>query len=305
MTLQKLIGERATWINIPRPTPRDVEALRRLYPYIHPLHLEDILSPSERPKIDDDEHYLLVVMQFPLWDPVNRLTRPAEVDLFVGRGYVVTVHDDTLRPLTQLYEDCSANEEARRRLLDHGGSHAFYVIVDRLVDYIFPILRRVDGNIRAIEEGIFSAKGNQIIRDISLARRDIIALRRIIRQQVPIMENLERVDRPIIREELDEYFGDILDHLYRARDIIDEDSEIISGLADTADTLISHRLNGVIQTLTVFSVIMLPLTFITSLYGMNISLPLEGHPMAFPIVALIMLGVTVGMLAFFRYRRWM
>lgn len=263
MTYQQLTGSRVTWINITNITPDDVEQIRRAFPYIHPLTLEDMLSPIERPKIDDDDDYIFVVAHFPLWDSVSRLTRASEVDFLVSRNYIITIHDGVLKPLTQLAAAIEVNETERQSLLGRSSSHAFYVMLDRLVDYIFPILRKVDANIRGIEEAIFSAEEDALIRDIALVRRDIIAQRRIIRHLVPILDNLERKERPIIHEDLDEYFGDILDHLQRARDIIDEDAEIMGGLAETADTLISHRINGVIRILTVFSVIMLPLTFLT------------------------------------------
>lgn len=306
MAIYQLSSPRATWINIVNPTPADMDSLRRAYPYIHPLNLEDVVSPMERPKIDDDDNYIFIVMHFPFWDEVKRLSRPREVDFFVGRGYVITVHDGTLKPLTQLFRQCEESPEALHQLLGKGASHAFYDILDKLVDYFFPMLRKVDANLRAIEETIFTADARTLIRDIALLRRDIIALRRIIRQQVPIVENLERKERPIIQEELDEYFGDILDHLYKARDIIDEDYEIIAGLAETADTLINNRVNEVIRILTVISVIMLPMTLISSIYGMNISqLPFSDHPNSFWIVNGILLVIAIGMLAFFRFRNWL
>ena len=288
-----------------RPTPTDVDALRRVHPFIHPLNLEDVLSVIERPKIDDDPDYLFVVMQFPQWDAKNRLSRPAEVNFIVGKGFVVTVHDGVLKPLVQLFQTCQRDAAECQKLLGKSPGHAFYTMVDRLVDYIFPILSRVDVNIREIEEKIFTAEGFDLIRDIALVRRDIIALRRIIRQQVPILENLERVERHIIQEDLDEYFGDIVDHMHRARDIIDEDSEIISSLSETADMLLSHRLNSVIRILTVFSVLVLPLTFISSVYGMNIDLPLAEHPDAFLIINGLMILLAVVMLVYFRHRKWL
>lgn len=305
MTYQQLTGSRVTWINITNITPDDVEQIRRAFPYIHPLTLEDMLSPIERPKIDDDDDYIFVVAHFPLWDSVSRLTRASEVDFLVSRNYIITIHDGVLKPLTQLAAAIEVNETERQSLLGRSSSHAFYVMLDRLVDYIFPILRKVDANIRGIEEAIFSADEDALIRDIALVRRDIIAQRRIIRHLVPILDNLERKERPIIHEDLDEYFGDILDHLQRARDIIDEDAEIMGGLAETADTLISHRINGVIRILTVFSVIMLPLTFLTGVYGMNIELPLAEHNAAFLIVVGLMITVVVVMLTYFRYRKWL
>jgi magnesium transporter len=305
MTIFRLNTERTTWINVIRPTPQDVEALRQSYPYFHPLHLEDVLSPIERPKIDKDNDYLFVVLHFPIWDPTARLTRSSEVDFFIGRGYIVTVHDGVLKPLQTLFEGCHERNDDRQKMLGSSAAHSFYQIVDKLVDYCFPIMRKVDSNLRAIEEGIFNTEGSRIIRDIALARRDIIALRRIIRQLVPILETLERVNSPLLQDDLDEYFGDIVDHVHRLRDIIDEDFEIISGLSDTADTLINHRLNAVIRVLTVISVIMLPLTLVSSIYGMNIDLPLAEHPMAFVFVNGMMIVIAIGMLVIFRLRRWL
>ena len=173
------------------------------------------------------------------------------------------------------------------------------------MDYIFPILRKIDTSIRNIEENIFKTDTRITIQEISLGRRDIIALRRIIRQQVPIIEQLERVEHPIIHEDLEEYFGDIADHLYKARDIIDENYEIINSLADTADTLASHKINEVMRILTVISVIMLPLTLLSSLWGMNVPVPLQESGFGFIVISLLMVMVSILMLIYFRRRNWL
>lgn len=305
MTIQTLTYGRVTWVNIVHPTPADVDELRKLYPYIHPLNLEDVQSHMERPKIDEDEEYLFLVMHFPQWDAQKVLSRPREVDFFVGRGYVVTVHENDLKPLVSLWNQCQRDEEECEKILGRGSNHVLYVIIDQLVDYITPILRKVDGNIRRIEEDIFTADTRKVIRDISVVRRDVIALRRIIRQQVPVVELLERIDHPIIHDDLEEYFGDIADHLYKARDIIDENYEIITSLADTVDTLASHRINEVMRILTVISVIMLPLTLISSIYGMNVALPFGEHPNGFLIISLMMIFLAVALLWYFRRRGWL
>lgn len=305
MAIRKQTYGRSTWTDIIKPTPEDVAILAREYPYIHPLNLEDLLSPIERPKIDEDEHYLFVVMHFPLWDAAQRLTRAREVDIVMGRGYVITLHDGSLKPLVNLWESCENDENVLKSLLGRGTSHAFYVIIDRLVDYVLPILRKVDANIRLIEEEIFTSNAREVIQDIALVRRDIIALRRIIRQQVPVLEHLEKTEHPILHEDLEEYFGDIVDHIYKARDIIDEDTEVISNLAETADILASHRINEVMRILTVISVIMLPLTLISSIYGMNIALPFDTHPNAFIIIFGAMFAMALAMLVYFRKRNWL
>ena len=136
-------------------------------------------------------------------------------------------------------------------------------------------------------------------------RRDIISLRRIIRGQIPIVQQLETCEHPILLEHMEEYFGDIADHLLKQRDIVDENYEIINSFADTADTLASYRINEVMRILTVISVIMLPLTLISSIYGMNIALPFADDPQAFIITAVIMIVIVILMLAWFRRRQWL
>ncbi|NDJ79127.1 MAG: magnesium transporter CorA family protein [Chloroflexi bacterium] len=305
MATQTIHYGRVTWTNIERVTPEDIQALRDTYPHFHPLDLEDVQSRIERPKIDEYDDYLFVVMQFPLWDPVQRVSRAAEVDMFVGSGYLVTASDGTLKPLLHLFEQCQTNAETQALVMGRGASKIFYTVIDRLVDYILPILYKVDGNIRNLEEEIFSEESRRVMQDLSFIRRDIIALRRIIRPQIAIVENLEKVDRPFIREDLDVYFGDILDHLVKSWEIVEDHLEVIKGLSETANALVSYRLNEVMQILTVISVIMLPLTLISGIYGMNIGLPLEGQPGAFVLVLGLMFGIAFSMLAYFRHRGWL
>ena len=305
MATEKITHGRVTWTNIIQPDRDDVESLGEIYPYIHPLNLEDIRSRIERPKLDQNESYLFVVLHFPIWDEEKRLSRASELDIIMGRGYVVTIHDGNLKPLEVLWQRCLQDEMQRQEMLGSGANHTFYVIIDALVDYIIPILRKVDGNIRRLEEAIFTQDTRQVIQEITIARRDVIALRRIIRQQVPVLEALEKTEHPILHEDLEEYFGDIVDHIYKARDIVDDNAEIINNLADTVDTLATYRINEVMRILTVISVIMLPLTLISSIYGMNIALPFDNHPNAFIIVSIAMVLIAILMLVYFRRRHWL
>ncbi|GAB4568879.1 MAG: magnesium/cobalt transporter CorA [Anaerolineae bacterium] len=305
MTTQILTYGRVTWTDISQATEQDILQLRERYPNFHPLDLEDLLSRIERPKIDEYDDYLFVVMQFPIWDRTNRISRASEVDIFIGEGFLVTVHDGVLKPLRRLFQQCQEDEATRQRFMGKGSSRLFYAVIDQLVDYILPILYKVDSNIRAIVEDLFTEDLRQIIEDITFVRRDIIALRRIIRPQIGIVANLEKVDRPFIHDELDVYFGDILDHLQKAADLLSDQAEVIEVLAESADTLASHRINEVMRILTVISVIMLPLTLISGVYGMNVVLPMQDHPFAFFLIVLIMIAIMLGMLYAFKRRGWL
>lgn len=305
MATQIISHGRVTWTNIEHPTQEDLRLLADAYPHFHPLDLEDLTSRIERPKIDDYEDYLFVVMQFPIWDEKRRISRPSEVDMFVGSGYLVTVHDGELKPLADLLYLCQHYENKRQEYMGESAGRLFHAVIDRLVDYLFPILRKVDENTHEIEETLFSGDMRTVIQEISVARRDIIALRRIVRPQVEIIADLEKVDRPFIREELEVFFGDILDHVQKARDIIEDEAQVIEGLADTSDTLASYRINEVMRILTVFSVILLPLTLIAGCYGMNVPVPGEEEPLSFWLISGGMFIISLLMLAFFRSRRWL
>lgn len=305
MSFETISHGRVTWTNITRPTSADMQRLSEAYAQFHPLALEDCLSHIERPKIDEYDDHLFIVMHVPQWDASSRISRPAEVDFFIGPGYLVTVHAGELKPLDNFYEQVNTDPEIRTRYMSQGASRLMHAVMDRLTDYIFPLLYKVDSNIRTLEDGIFTEDTRQIVQELTFARRDIIALRRIIRPQVGILATLEEMDRPFIREDLDDYFGDILDHMTKARDIIEDSAEVIAGLADTTDTLASYRINEVMRILTVISVIMLPLTLISGIYGMNVPLPFGDSRLSFVGIMGGMLFISLAMLAYFRYRRWL
>jgi magnesium transporter len=303
MPVRVLTHGTVTWVNIEKPMPQDMEYVRQNYPF-HALDLEDCLSLFERPKIDEYDDYLFIIMQFPVFDHAHRVSRPGEVDIFIGSGYLVTVHEGNLWPITQLFEKCQADEQLRQKHMSRGASRLLHDVIDMLVDYCFPLLYKVDANIREIEEDIFTEQVPDIVREISWVRRDVIALQRIVKPQIAIVANLEHKDRPFIREGLDIYFGDVLDHLYKAWDMLEDHRDVIDGLSDTANTLTSYRTNEVIKILTIISVIILPLTLLSGIYGMNVSLPLESNRFVFLLILLLMGLMAGGMLLYFRVRRW-
>jgi len=301
MTVETIVHGELTWTNIEQPTPEDIQVLQRNHDF-HPLELEDCLSTIERPKIDEHDDYLFIVMHFPVYDAQSRISRPSEVNIFVGQGYLVTVHAGDLKPIYQLFDDCQKFHKARVRHMGRGAGRLLYSVIDRLVDYCEPVLRKVDENIRHIEESIFSEETRHVVEEISVVRRDIIALRRIIRPQIPIVRSLETEDRPFIREDLEVYFSDITDHLSRLWDLLEDHREVIVGLSETSDSVISYRLNDTMRILTIINVAMLPLSLLAGIYGMNLMLPLQRAPWIFALILGIMALIVVTILILFR--RW-
>ena len=291
------------WIDITHPTVREIEYLRREFGFDE-FALEDCLSRIQRPKLDNYETYLFLVMHIPVHDKATRRTQAAEVDMFVGPDYVVTLHDERVKPLIVLFEAVRDNRLVREANMSRGSGLLFYRIIDRLVDYTFPVLTRIADNIERIEDMTFGREVLRTVQEISVVRRDLIAMRRIIRPHIGVLAALARLDAPWLRLDEDDYFGDIQDHLNKAWDTLEDFKDVVDSLSAANDSLNVHRTNEVIRVLTIISVIMLPLTLVSGIYGMNVPLPFQEFTGLFVAVLAIMIVVATSMLAVFRWRGW-
>ncbi len=303
LNIETIKWGKITWINIEKPTGSDMEYLAKNYLF-NLFDLEDCLSRIERPKIDEYENYLFLVLHFPVFKMEARVTTSSQVSIFIGADFLVTVHTGDLKPLAKLFNDCQQNERAREEHMTRSSGYLLYRILDRLVDYCFPILNRVIANIEAAEDRLFSEPARDTVQEISVLRRDVMSYRRIIRHQPAILKSLEVREYPFLREDLDVYFGDIGDHIGTISETLEEYKEIVEGLNATSDSLFSHRTNEVMKMLTILGTILLPLLVISGIYGMNVSLPFEDSSFAFPFIILFTLCISGSMLAYFRYRRW-
>jgi magnesium transporter len=301
--IETLKWGKITWVNVEKPSNRDMHYLAKNYLF-HPLELEDCLSRTERPKIDEHENYLFIVVHFPVYDKKTLVTVPSQVSIFIAADLLVTVHTGTLKPLAHLFNDCQKNEPARNENMSRSTGYLLYRILDRLVDYCFPIVRKIISNAEEIEDRLFSEPNKDSVREISILRRDIMSTRRIIRPQRTIIKSLEIKDYPFLKEDLDIYFGDIGDHIGKITETLDEYDEVVEGLNATSDSLFSHRTNQVIKILTLLGTIILPMLVIQGLYSMNVPLPLQDSPWAFLVIILVTISVSATMIIYFRYRHW-
>jgi magnesium transporter len=182
--------------------------------------------------------------------------------------------------------------------------YLLYRILDVLVDYCFPILNKVIENVDKLEDSIFDERGHDVVREISIVRRDIIAYRRIIRPQMGVLEALEQGEIPFLKVDPDVYFGDLADHIRRVWDELEELKEVIEGLSTSHSSLSVHHTNQVIRILTFISTVMMPPTVIASIYGMNVGLPFEESRAAFGVVIGVIVAFTGVMLFLLWRRRW-
>jgi len=296
-------AEGLRWINIERPRLADRAWLEERFDF-HPLDYEDVFSRNQRPKVDEYDGYLFVVLHFPRYDKAIGRLNAAELDVFIGPDYVITLPNERLDAVEYLFERCRTREEVRDQIFAKGPGYLLYKIVDDCVDSAFPMLNKVGNKLERIEDDIFEGGGRETVRDISEAKQEIINFRKIVRPQRAALKDLERTKR-YIPEDLDVYFDDINDASERIWDMLENFKEVSEALEATNESALSHQLNDVLRVLTAFSVIMLPLTLISGIWGMNVRVPGEGSIHAFWAILGLMLFVLVGMVAFFRRRGWL
>ncbi len=307
LRIEQVEHEELTWINVERPTRRELDYLAQEFGF-HPLDLDDCLSRIQRPKIDEYEEYLFIVFHFPLFRKEAGVTVASQVSVFIGENYLVTIHDGVLKPLVKLFADCQTNGAACATNMKSSG-YLLYRITDLLVDYCLPITNKIMQNLERAEDEIFDTRQiGRVVRDLSLLRRDIISNRRVIWSMKAVIGSLEHKTERYTKEDLKAFWGDVVDHVDKTWDTLDECKEIVEGLHAAQSSLSSHHINETMRILTVITTIMMPLTLVASIYGMNIKLPMVGHESSFAsfliIISVMLVSIAV-MLVFFRSRRWL
>src|ERR671910_1175702 len=290
----ELRADGLSWIHLDSPTKTEATGLAERFGW-HPLDVEDVLSKRQRPKVDEYEDYRFVVLHFPVYDKAIQRLNAGELDVFLGPDYLVTLPTVELLPVTRLFQRCSDDPELRDTLFAKGSGYLLYHVLDDLFDYCFPILDKIGHKLDRIEDDIDEDRFEDIVRDISKTKQEIISYRKIIKPQRPILRLLERHVERFLPEELELYFDDLVDASERIWDLLDNYKEVVEALEATNESAISHRQNDVLRLLTIISVTMLPLTVITGLFGMNVDYPGEGGTLAFWVIVAGMVAVVTGM----------
>jgi magnesium transporter len=304
--VHELSASGLTWVNVVAPDVETAQGLAERFGW-HPLDVEDIVSKRQRPKVDDyeEEGYLFAVLHFPVFDQSVQRLNAAELDIFIGHDYIVTIPNRELLPVTRLFARCEGDENLRDQLFARGSGRLLYEVLDDLFDYCFPILDKIAHKLDVVEDEMFEGRSEEIVRDISNVKQEIISYRKIIKPERSTLRVLERRVEDFLPEELEMYFDDIVDAAERIWDLLDNYKEVVEGLESTNESVISHRQNDVLRLLTVISVTILPLTFITGVFGMNVLYPGEGTHEAFWAIIVGIVVTAVATLGFFRWKRWL
>ncbi len=292
------------WLNLERPREADREWLEREFGF-HPLAIEDIASRNQRPKLDAYDDYLFIVLHFPVFDKSQDRLLTAELDLFVGPDYLITLPDQNLPPLAAMFERYRQREQVREDVFSNG--HGLPAVQDRryLRGRLVPDAAPMGDKLDRLEDDIFEGRSAEIVRELSNAKQEIINFRRVMRPMRAVLRDLERTKQRYLADELDIYFDDITDAAERIWDVLENYKEVAEALEDSNESVLSHRLNESLRVLTAFSVALLPLTLIASIGGMNVRLPGDGSIVEFWAIIATMVVVLAAVLFFFRRRGYL
>lgn len=292
------------WLNLEKPTDKEIEILDWGFNF-HPLAIEDCMASIQRPKIDRYDNYLFIVLHAASLGPHKDKATSLELDVFVGSNYIVTVHAKPIISVNSIKDRCLKNPQ----LLAKGPAHLFYNIADALVDNYFPMLEKLDRDIDKTERIMFnnSNTGTENINRILSLKKTIMTLRRFMGPQRELINFLTRGDyEPFIGDDLSFYFRDIGDLFARVNDTLDSYRDILTNLLEGHISFVSNKLNEVMKVLTIIATIMMPLTLISGIYGMNFKyMPELNWRFGYFLILGLMLFLGIVMMIFFKRKKWL
>lgn len=295
------------WLDLENPTPESLRWLATEFNF-HPLAVEDATKDNQRAKIDQyRDHYFLVFYDIDYVEAVHKVDEH-ELNIFLGRNYLVTVHREPIEEIAEVAERFRRNTEA----IERGVGVLLYSLLDTIVDHYFPVVERIGERIEALELAVYERPGQTGTRDIFALRTELMHLRRAISPERDVLAVLSRRELTIVSEAVGVYFQDVYDHTIRVTDTIDVYRDLLSGVLDSYHATAANSLNKVMQVLASYSIILMSITFIAGVYGMNFNpdvspfnMPELNARYGYLAALLAMLLLGLGLYRYFKRKGWL
>lgn len=302
--IESLLNEKDVvfWVDMESPTEADEEILLHTFKF-HPLTVEDCRLNRHHPKVEEFPDYIYFIVHAIRTDTSPDRFNTVELDGFMGKNYVVTYHHESFPSINKVKQTLRASPVTCQK----GAAFILHHIIDAIVDEYLPVMDDFDQRINELEETIFSSNrpNNSILEEILALKRSLLRVKRITAKQLEILYRMSHGQFDLISGPVLPFFRDIHDHLTRVSDLAESYRDLISGSLEAYLSVVSNRLNEIMKVLTIFSAIMLPLTFIAGVYGMNFEfMPELKSPYGYYATWAIMIFVALLMLFFFWKRGW-
>ncbi|MFA6417101.1 MAG: magnesium transporter CorA family protein [Patescibacteria group bacterium] len=295
------------WLNIVNAGKQEINYLRKNYNF-DLGHLRSIAASvlSQRPLIFRGQQYLFLILHFPSVNDEGRVVS-GEVDFFVGHNFLITVHNNNLPALGHFFNHGKKDPDSLLSFSSESSAVLLYEILGRLIDDCYRLLDDNSLEIKKVEDLIFSGVQKKAVEKILLLRRNIINIRKIMQNHKNILKELTKMDSSLVDQKaIKKYYESLVEDSKRLWETLDNQKEMIEVLNNTNESLLNDQMNSIMKTLTIFSVIVFPLTLLAAIFGMNaVNMPFVNHKFGFWIIIGIMLVGSFFMLMFFKRKKWL
>jgi len=300
--IRSLVGEkdRITWVDLERPAPEESELLDTTFNF-HPLTIDDCLSPRHQPKIDNYGEYLFLIVHEMLPQATEKDFRTVELDIFLGKNYVVTFHRPKLRSIDNVKERVFKNPKPLFRSADF----LMATLLDEVVNLYNPVLEQFDRRIDLLEDTALGKEDQKFLPEIFSLRRNISRLKRISTQQIELLIHMIKDGYDEVLPVSIPYLSNVRDHLVQISDLTDSHRDAVASLVESHLLASNNKTGEVMKVLTLFAAIFFPLTIITGIYGMNFKrMPELDWVFGYPMALGLMLVTAAGLYYFFKKKKW-
>jgi magnesium transporter len=291
-----------TWLNIDGVhQPEIIEQVGKSFD-VHPLVLEDIANTGQRPKMEDFDDYIFVVLRMLRFDEKENQTKTEQISMILGSDFVVSFQEREGDVFDVIRERLRSNKGRIRKMK---ADYLAYALIDAIVDNYFMILEKLGEAIEEIEDKLVTDPRSETLQTIHDLKRETVFLRKSVWPLREVISRLERSESPLIGKSTFVYLRDVYDHTIQVMDSVDTFRDMLSGMLDIYLSSVSNRMNEIMKVLTVIATIFIPLTFIVGIYGMNFKyMPELAQPWGYPAVLILMLAIALVMLVYFRRKKW-
>ncbi len=305
-TIQQIKTKNLTWTDISKCSQEEIKYLKKTFKF-HPVHLSDCFSSIQRPKLNTTSRYIFMVLLFPIYSRRTRKIASSEIDFFIGPNYLVTVHRGELLPLMNTFNSCKVSKSQRNKYFTDNPAALLHEILNRLFSYCLPILDSLSLSINSIEEHVFRGYEKRMVREILIAKTNIINFRKIMQaHQLVLSKLLKKSGFFLSAEQLKIYFDELLETTDDIWENLENLKQSIEAIEKTNNSLISFQLNDIIKILTTISVIVLPITLIAAVFSMNLQfMPLTNQPSSFWLIIGLMVVTFLVLIYYFKRKKWL
>ena len=295
-------NENLMWVDLFNFTEAEANEVAGIFGF-HPLSLEDCLHYSPRAKVDNyEEYYFFTLHALRYEEESDQEISLEQLNVYLGKNFVVTLHRRTLPTLGKIAKNCLSNNQLE--VMKKGPDFFLYAILDGITDMYFPVLNRINERVEELEDDLYVEPTREVTEEFLSLKRTTLAMRRAIIPQKRIFASGSGNYAFSVSEDNVPYYLDLVDHIERIIDSIDNFRDLVDGALATYDSIISARTNETMRILTVISTIFMPLTFLTGFFGMNVPLPAQGSMTSTVAITVGLLGVSLWMFLIFRIRKW-